>query len=145
MRFGQLAVCLFALTIAGSPITDAQTPALLLFGGSAHDTFLGCLNCNRYDANSVCNRYGDYGSKYATDSVWNRYGDFGSKYSDSSPWNRYTGSAPVIVDQSGNFYGHLSANKYHSNRTQIALFNQLVEVVVEQDDLDKARDIYCND
>jgi hypothetical protein len=30
-------------------------------------TFLGCLNCTKYDAGSVCNKYGEQGSKYHSD------------------------------------------------------------------------------
>ena len=55
-------------------------------------TFLGCLNCTKYDAGSVCNKYGEQGSKYHSDSIWNCYGNFGSKYSNDSPWNPYSSS-----------------------------------------------------
>ena len=46
--------------------------ALLLFGGKNHDEFIGCLNCGKYDDGSVCNKYGDYGSKYSDKSIWNK-------------------------------------------------------------------------
>lgn len=144
MRCDRVVGWLLTLIVAANP-AYAQTPALLLFGDSAHRDFLGCLNCNQYDSGSVCNRYGTYGSKYQSNSIWNPYGTFGSKYSTSSPWNSYSNSAPVIVDQPGNFYGYLSANKYHNNRTQIGVFNQLADLVAETDDLDKARDLYCGD
>ena len=88
--------------------TYGQTPALLLFGDENHKTFLGCLNCTKYDAGAVCNKYGDHGSKYNSDSIWNPYGDFGSKYSDDSPWNRYSSSGPIIVDNDGHFYGRFT-------------------------------------
>ena len=110
-----------------------QTPALLLFGDSDHKTFLGCLNCSKYDSGSVCNKYGDQGSKYNSDSIWNRYGDFGSTYSSDSPWNQYSSSGPVIVDNSGQFYGRFTANKYVSDRTQIQALNQLADVVAGGD------------
>jgi hypothetical protein len=97
----------------------AQLPALLLYGGKDHRTFLGCLNCNRYDAGSVWNAYGQYGSQYSSNSIWNRYGTWGSPYSSVSPWNKYSSDAPVIVDKDGNFYGHFSSNAYINNRTQI--------------------------
>jgi hypothetical protein len=144
MRYCHLVGWLLALIVAASP-AYAQTTPLLLFGGSAHKDFLGCLNCNQYDSGSVCNQYGAFGSKYQSNSIWNPYGTFGSKYSASSPWNSYSNSAPVIVDRPGKFYGYLSANKYHSNRTQISVFYQLADLVAEIDDLDKARDLYCGD
>lgn len=46
--------------------------ALLLFGGKNHDEFIGCLNRGKYDDGSVCNKYGDYGSKYSDKSIWNK-------------------------------------------------------------------------
>lgn len=143
-RFGQVFAVLSAL-IGGTFCAEAQTQALLLFGGDNHKTFLGCLNCTKYDSGSLCNKYGDSGSKYSQNSIWNRYGEFGSKYSAISPWNKYSDSAPVIVDRAGKFYGHLSANKYHSNRTRIKLFIQLAELVEAIDDLEKVRDLYCDD
>jgi hypothetical protein len=42
----------------------AQAPTLLLFGDSDHKTFLGCINCSKYDSGSVCNEYGANGSRY---------------------------------------------------------------------------------
>ncbi|WP_411504912.1 hypothetical protein [Brevibacillus centrosporus] len=37
-------------------------------------TYLGKLNSNSYDTESVCNQYGTYGSKYSSFSIWNQYG-----------------------------------------------------------------------
>ncbi|WP_420971602.1 hypothetical protein [Bradyrhizobium sp. B120] len=133
------------LAVAVATNASAQTPALLLFGGKDHKVFLGCFNCNRYDSGSICNKYGDVGSKYSADSIWNAYGNFGSKYSGDSPWNKYSSSAPIIVDRSGNSYGYFSANAYLSNRTQIDALARLADFVAEKDDLDKARDLFCGD
>jgi hypothetical protein len=146
MARGKLLTGLFFAVVLGFPaIVHSQTMALLLFGGDNHKTFLGCLNCTKYDSGSICNKYGEAGSKYNSDSIWNRYGDVGSKYSPNSPWNKYAASAPVIVDNSGNFYGYLTANRFMSGRTYIAPLNQLTDFVAETDDLDKARDLYCSD
>lgn len=124
---------------------SAQSPALLLFGGVSHKTFLGCLNCSKYDSAAVCNKFGNFGSKYNSDSIWNPYGSFGSKYSSDSPWNKYTSSAPIIVDESGRSYGYLSANRHHLNRTRIEGLVQLADFVAEEDDLDKAHELFCGD
>ncbi len=134
-----------ALWLALSTAAHSQTPALLLFGDTDHKTFLGCLNCSKYDSGSVCNKYGDTGSKYNTDSIWNRYGDFGSKYSNNSPWNKYSTSAPVIVDNSGQFYGRFTANQYAVDRTKIQALNQLADIIASGADLDQARNLYCGD
>ena len=103
------------------------TKALLLFGGGDHKTFLGCLNCNRYDNGSICNRYGEHGSPYANESIWNRYANYGSRYSSESPWNPYANSPPVIVDREGGFYGYLTANRYNPKRTRIPLYVALTD------------------
>ena len=45
--------------------------------------FLGNVNANRYDPNSIANPYGQYGSQYAPNGVNNqiRAASFGSPYS----------------------------------------------------------------
>jgi len=96
----------------------AEEPELLLYGGENHDELLGCLNCSKYDASSVWNKYGEYGSKYNSESIWNKYGTFGSKYNALSPWNKYSSDAPVVVDRDGNSYGNFTLNKYN-NQTRI--------------------------
>ena len=118
--------------------------ALLLFGGEGHKTFLGCLNCGQYAQGSICNKYGDQGSKYNTDSIWNKYGNFGSRYSNQSPWNKYASEPPAIVDKDGNFYGYLTANPYNSKRTRIKLYLQLTELWEEiTDDPEPIADKLC--
>lgn len=91
---------------------QAFATELLLFAGKSHDKFVGCLNCSRYDDQSVWNKYGTYGSKYNNESIWNKYGSYGSKYENMSPWNKYANEAPVIVDREGNYYGKFTSNKY---------------------------------
>lgn len=66
----------------------AQSPALIdLQTGK----YLGNVNANRYDPNSVANPYGRYGSRYSPDSVNNPYGQYGSVYSPSSVNYPYSG------------------------------------------------------
>jgi len=126
--------------------TFVHSAELLLFAGSSHDIFIGCLNCNKHDSSSVCNKYADFGSKYSDKSIWNKYADYGSKYSDKSPWNKYASNPPVIVDRDGGFYGYLTANKYQSKRTEMEILVQLTnnsDWVI--DDIDRARDLFCKD
>lgn len=133
---------LLFLTLATSQVY--ATEALLLFGGKNHDQFIGCLNCGKYDDGSVCNKYGDYGSKYSDKSIWNKYGNYGSKYNDESPWNKYGSTPPVIVDKDGGFYGYFAASKYQDKRTRIKTFVYMLDNVdIFYDDLEKARDWLC--
>lgn len=107
----------------------AQT--LHLYGGKNHDVYLGCLNCNAYDSNSIWNSYGDYGSKYNSKSIWNKYGDYGGAYSDYSPFCRYANNPPVVVDKQGNFYGYLTINLYNSKQADFGLAKTIYEYYEE--------------
>jgi hypothetical protein len=80
--------CLFAVSSAAF----ADSPYLV----SPDGKYLGNLNNNRYDQDSVSNPYGRYGSKYSADSINNPYGTYGSRYSDKSPNNPYATQAPRI-------------------------------------------------
>ncbi len=82
--FAALAACAATPAFAqnyGDPYgTGSSSPAL-------HDRqgkYLGNLNANRYDPDSVSNPYGRYGSPYSADSINNRYGRYGSPYSSES-------------------------------------------------------------
>ena len=88
-------------------MVSLQAQTLLIYGGSDHDVFLGKLNADCYDSESIWNEYGTYGSKYSSKSIWNEYGTYGSEYSSYSPWNEYASTPPVVVDSRGNFYGYL--------------------------------------
>lgn len=107
--------------------TLAQGQTLHIYGGSNHDVYLGCLNCNNYDKNSIWNTYGTYGSKYNSISIWNAYGTYGSKYNAASPWNSYSNDPPVIVDKEGGFYGYFTTNRYKSKRADFGLVEVLYE------------------
>jgi len=73
-------------------------------------TYLGTIS-NKYDSDSIANKYGDYGSKYSSDSIMNKYGDYGSKYSIYSPFNKYTSTPPKIY-LNEKFIGYLTINNY---------------------------------
>jgi hypothetical protein len=60
-------------------------------------TYLGRLNANRYDPESVSNPYGQYGSRYSPNSINNPDGQYGSRYSPLSPSNPYTTTPPVVL------------------------------------------------
>ena len=127
-------------------IAWGQVPALLLFGGRDHDVFLGCLNCSRLETVSVCNRFGEKGSRFSSKSIWNRLGDYGSRLSHLSPWNKLAPYPPVVVDRDGSFYGYFTANRVDPTRTQIKFFLTFLDNVDEvNNDLERARDLFCGD
>ena len=90
-------ICAILLSITS--ITFAQTPILV---DPSTGKYLGNLNSNQYDPNSVSNPYGKYGSEYSQDSINNQYGEYGSPYSNKSPNNPYATQAPVIISPYGN-------------------------------------------
>lgn len=92
----------------------APAAKMMIFGGPDHKTYLGCLTCSKFEADSVLNRYGEHGSPYSGESIWNRYSDYGSRYSSYGVCNRYATDPPVIVDSQGTFYGRLTLNRYHA-------------------------------
>jgi hypothetical protein len=55
--------------------TDLNSPRIYAPNGQ----FLGNLNSNRFDPNSVANPYGPHGSRFAPDSINNPY-TYGSPY-----------------------------------------------------------------
>ncbi len=44
--------------------------------------FLGNVNNNQYDPNSISNPYGRYGSEFSSDSINNPYSRYGNQYSN---------------------------------------------------------------
>ena len=71
--------------------------------------FLGSLRPNRYDQDSIFNRYGPYGSRYSQTCIFNRYSPYGGRYSSLSPFNPYT-STPPQVYHGGQAIAYLTVN-----------------------------------
>lgn len=56
---------------------------------SSDGKFLGNLNANRFDPDSVANPFGRYGNPYSPDSVNNQFGRYGNPYSPEGIRNPY--------------------------------------------------------
>lgn len=95
--------------------------ALHLYGGESHDFYLGCLNCDDINSNSIWNDIGKYGSNINSTSIWNDIGTYGSDISNYSPWNDLARYPPAIVDKEGNFYGYLTTNEINPKRADFSL------------------------
>jgi hypothetical protein len=132
------------LWTSGCAACYGQTP-LLLFGDNEHQTFLGCLNYSKFDSQSVCNKFGQLGSLFTSDSIWNASGRFGSKSSSDSPWNVFSSTGPVIINDSGQYYGRFTASKLVSDRTRIQALNQLADLVAAGMSLKDAHERLCGD
>jgi hypothetical protein len=78
------------------------TCVLLTLSATANaDKYLGDLDKNPYNPNSVSNPYGKYGSEYSPDSINNKYGQYGSEYSSKSANNPYATEPPKIIEHDG--------------------------------------------
>lgn len=81
---------------------------------SPNGTFLGKLTNNVYDANSIFNEYGQYGSEYSALSIFNEYGQYGGEYSALSPFNEYANTPPKIF-LDNKLVGYLTKNQFLPN------------------------------
>jgi hypothetical protein len=107
----------FAEGYSAAAPAAGSSAKLMLFAGPGHRTYLGCLNCSEFATDSVLNKFGSHGSPYSTESIFNRFSQFGGQFGAYSPCNPYASDPPVIVDSQGNFYGRLTINTMHSQRT----------------------------
>jgi hypothetical protein len=81
----------------------------------ADGTFLGSLNPNNYDSDSIFNKYGNYGSKYGQNSIFNKYSGYGGHFSPLSPFNSSSQTPPRIFSN-GREVGFLTTNTSFSPR-----------------------------
>jgi len=102
-----------------------RTPgSLLVYGGEHHNVFLGCLNCEPSDRDSIDNKNGDHGSPTGEYSIRNRRGKYGDKqFSDFSPCNLSAKYPPMITDRDGHQYGTLTINWRDPDFRQNAAIN----------------------
>ena len=75
-----------------SSIALADSPYLIDDNG----VYLGNLNSNRFDPNSVSNPYGRYGNKFSPDSINNKFGKYGNRFSPDSVTNPYGSGLRII-------------------------------------------------
>ena len=81
---------------------------------------------NKYDNDSILNKYGPYGSKYSTTSIFNKYSQYGSKYGSFSLLNPYCSTPPKLYIK-GKFVGHVTINKFVKNQINTETFFYLLE------------------
>lgn len=86
---------------------------VMVFGGPRNDVYLGCMSCDRFHAESIFNIHGMYGSKHGAESISNPHSLFGSKHAANSVCSEYAANPPVVVDDLGGYYGHLTMSQGH--------------------------------
>ncbi len=92
----------------------APPPAPVFFGAilvAADGTFLGNINNNPFDLDSLSNSFGTYGNPFSSLSIWNEFATYGNPFSTYSPYNSFTSTPPEIYID-GVFYGYLTKNAF---------------------------------
>jgi hypothetical protein len=79
-------ICCVALLVSTAAYAQTTGSPIIV---APDGTYLGNLNSNQYDPNSVSNPYGRYGNPYSPDSINNPYGQYGNPYSPNSVTNPY--------------------------------------------------------
>ena len=74
-------------------------------------TFLGKVSSSRFDSDSICNRFGNFGSEFSVTSVRNALSQYGSRFSSQSAYNQFTSSPPAIM-YLGAEIGFLTKNEF---------------------------------
>ena len=74
-------------------------------------TYLGVVSSSQFAADSICNKFGTYGSQFSATSVRNKFGTYGSEFSSQSAYNQFTSTPPAIV-YSGRIIGFLTKNTF---------------------------------
>jgi hypothetical protein len=74
-------------------------------------TFLGKLNPNRFDTESIFNRFGPYGNKFSQLSIFNKFSPYGgNQFSPLSPYNSFSTNPPKLYVR-GKFIAYLTTNQ----------------------------------
>jgi hypothetical protein len=138
-----LASQISTVTITASPVPVVSTVSLYLYGGANNSVYLGCLTCNQFHAESVCNSFGTYGSAFSSSSIWNQFGTYGSSFQSYSPWNSFSSSGPLIVGSNGLNYGYFTTNAFKVNRTTTQSFLNILNFYSSTNNLATTRSYAC--
>jgi len=101
--------------LLGGAVIGSETEARQLnqesFIEAADGTFLGRLNPNRLDTESIFNQFGAYGNKFSQFSIFNKFSNYGSQFSLLSPYNRFSQTPPKVL-VNGKFVAYLTINSH---------------------------------
>lgn len=140
---GSLASQVSTVTITASAVPVASNISLYLYGGINNSVYLGCLTCNQFHTESVCNSFGTYGSSFSNSSIWNQFGTYGSPFQTYSPWNSFSNSGPLIVGSNGLNYGYFTTNAFKFNRTITQSFLNVLNYYSSTNNLASTRSYAC--
>ncbi len=99
-----------------SPFFAGEGVKLMLFGGIEHNAYLGCLSCYSTHRESIFNVAGPFSATTGNASLMSRDGLFGKSSGPYSPCSPYAQFPPVMVDQTGKFWGYLTTGSTKPGR-----------------------------
>ena len=85
-----------SLLCAFSPATASARKPVIPIVVSQSGEFLGVISNNNFDAKSICNKHGNYGSPHAN-TIFNRNGIHGSENSINGAYNSQARKPPVVM------------------------------------------------
>ena len=88
--------------------------------------FLGTVSSNRFDRESLLNKYGPYGSRYSPTSIFNKYSKYGSSYGVYSVNNPLSTSPPELIVNE-RVVANVTANPRISRRISLESFAATLE------------------
>lgn len=96
-------------------VTEVRKAKKQSFIEAYDGTFLGKLNPNPFDKDSIFNQFGLYGNKFSSSSIFNQFSNYGNPFSSMSPYNQFTQTPPKIYLK-GQFYAYLTKNTFLTPR-----------------------------
>ena len=101
----------------------------MIFGGRGHTEYLGCLNCEAWESDSILNESGRFGhcptvfdDNLFCRGVFKEFGESGP-FKNFSACSEYASDPPVIVDQNGRYYGRFSVGGVWAHRVAVCCWN----------------------
>lgn len=105
-------LCEAAILLAGTSGPSSVVGTVLV----AYDgQFLGYVDANAFNGNSLANSFGTYGNPFSSLSIWNEFGTYGSSFSSLSPWNSFTSTPPILIED-GQPVAYVTTNAFLSPR-----------------------------
>lgn len=115
---------LISSVVVGCLATLLPTSAFAATIVVAYDgTFLGVVDSNAYNMNSICNQYGKYGSPYGM-GIFNQYGTYGGEYSQIGAYNERAQKPPLLI-KDGKPIAFVTKNPNFKNRLDPDFLQQM--------------------
>jgi len=105
-----LALLLLALQAAAWGQSTTLRQQYLIYAGPLHRDYLGCLNCDQFDTNSVWDAFAPTGWTNAYIEA-SRFATYRAKHGRYSSCDAFAADPPILIDISRHFYGVLNVSE----------------------------------